>query len=407
MEGNSKPSILYVDDEENNLIVFKSSFRRYFDVYLAKSGAEGMEIILENEIDVIITDQRMPTMTGVDFLSQIPKDQMAIRMVLTGFSDVSAIIDAINSGNVYRYITKPWDKNELKITIDNAVDALLLKKSNQQLIKELQIANEQLEQKVLVRTAELENAVMEINQQKQELEELNATKNKFFSIVAHDLRSPLGSLAGFSSILSDHGDKMSPGEISVYSKDLNKSVKNALTLVENLLTWASTQMKMVKHNPEVVDLERLVHELFDQYEVSATAKQICLKADIDPEVAVYADENHLNLVLRNLLSNALKFSHTGGRVELAARVVEGSKAEISVTDSGVGMSEDKLSRLFNIEYASSAKGTDGEKGTGLGLILCKEFMEQSGGDIRASSVEGQGATFTIRLAQYKKDMCLP
>lgn len=405
MEDIIKPKILYVDDEENNLIVFKSSFRRHFDIYVSKSGAEGMKIIQENDIDVIITDQRMPGMTGVEFLKQLPQDLMAIRMVLTGFSDVSAIIEAINSGKVYRYITKPWDKDELKVTIDNAIEALQLKKRNQQLIEELTTANEQLEQKVSERTAELEGALKEINLQKKELEELNVTKNKFFSIVAHDLRNPMSALAGFSAILSEHGDEMSPDQISVFSKDLHKSVKNALTLVENLLSWASSQMKMVKHNPQVVEINALVNELLGQFEMAVAAKQIKLEKDLGPDIVVYADEDHLKLVLRNLLSNAIKFSHKGGEILLSTKCVEEFKAEISISDSGVGMNEDKLAKLFQIGTSHSTRGTEGEYGTGLGLILCKEFIEQNKGEISVASKEGSGTTFTVKLEQCEEKPC--
>ena len=162
----SKPSILYVDDEEDNLFVFKSAFRRDYNIFTALSGVEGLEIFKKEKISVIITDQRMPHMTGTQFLQQIPEDTMSIRMIMTGYSDVEAVIDAINTGKVYRYITKPWDKDELKVTIDNALEALSLRSKNIQLIEELREANENLEQKVIERTAE-------VNRQKEEIDQKN------------------------------------------------------------------------------------------------------------------------------------------------------------------------------------------------------------------------------------------
>ena len=152
----NKPTVLYVDDEEDNLFVFKSAFRRDYNIFTALSGQEGLEIFKKEKISVIITDQRMPHMTGTQFLQQIPEDTIAIRMIMTGYSDVESIIDAINTGKVYRYITKPWDKDELKVTIDNALEALSLRTKNVQLISELQEANENLEQKVIERTTELQ-----------------------------------------------------------------------------------------------------------------------------------------------------------------------------------------------------------------------------------------------------------
>lgn len=164
-EELEKPQILYIDDEEDNLVVFKSTFRRLYKIHTAQSGEEGLEIIKEKDICLVITDQRMPRMTGVQFLKNLPQDKEMIRMILTGYSDMEAIIEAINTGKVYRYISKPWNKEELKITIDNAIEAYRLRKTNRKLLKELKEANEDLEQKV-------EDRTMEVNIQKVEIEKL-------------------------------------------------------------------------------------------------------------------------------------------------------------------------------------------------------------------------------------------
>jgi class 3 adenylate cyclase len=160
-----KPALLYVDDEEDNLVVFKSTFRRHFKVHTALSGEEGLEVLRNEAIDLVITDQRMPRMSGTQFLQQIPEGTDVIRMILTGYSDMEVVIDAINTGQVYRYITKPWDRDELKISIDNAAEALRLRKTNKRLIGELKEANDYLEQKVIDRT-------LELNKKKQEVEKL-------------------------------------------------------------------------------------------------------------------------------------------------------------------------------------------------------------------------------------------
>ena len=156
MEQQIIYNILYVDDEINNLNSFRAALRRNYNVFTAESGEEGIEIISKNDIHVVVTDQRMPNMTGVQFLQHIPGDQDNIRIILTGFSDIESIIEAINTGKVYRYITKPWDKEELKITIDNAVETVMLRRNNKKLISELQANNEHLEEKVKSRTAEVE-----------------------------------------------------------------------------------------------------------------------------------------------------------------------------------------------------------------------------------------------------------
>jgi sigma-B regulation protein RsbU (phosphoserine phosphatase) len=155
--------ILYLDDERDNLIVFNSAFRREYEVHLASSGQEGLEILKEHEIMVIITDQRMPGMTGIQFLEKIiPVYPHCIRMILTGFSDIEAIIQAINTGRVYRYITKPWNKEELKMNIDKAIEIYQLRYQNLKLIRDLQEVNQTLEQKVLERTQKIESQNREI-----------------------------------------------------------------------------------------------------------------------------------------------------------------------------------------------------------------------------------------------------
>ncbi|GGH73014.1 MAG: response regulator [Bacteroidetes bacterium] len=145
-EIKTKISILYVDDEENNLRSFKATFRRIYDVHTAISGDEGLKILSENPIQVIITDQRMPEMTGIEFLSKVlEKDREPMRMLLTGYSDINAVIDSINKGQVYRYLTKPWNEDELRSAIESAYEVYSLRKENKELLKKLEIANDQLE----------------------------------------------------------------------------------------------------------------------------------------------------------------------------------------------------------------------------------------------------------------------
>jgi class 3 adenylate cyclase len=179
LDQHDKPEILYIDDEVDNLLVFKSAFRRHYKVHTAQSGEEGLEILKEKDVSLVITDQRMPRMTGVQFLQHLPEDKDLIRMILTGYSDMESIIDAINTGKVYRYIVKPWDKEELKMTMDNAIEAFRLRRANKELIQELKAINEDLEHKVVERT-------LEVNLQKQEVEKL--LLNILPAEVAHELK---------------------------------------------------------------------------------------------------------------------------------------------------------------------------------------------------------------------------
>lgn len=152
METEQKHRILYVDDEPDNLVVFKSTFRRYYEIHTAHSGIEGLEILKQIPISVIITDQRMPEMTGMQFLSRIPEEPENMRMILTGFSDIQAIIDAINSGNVFRYVSKPWDKNELKDIIDMAIQSYEKRISQSRYIQELEHKIDALNEQLMKRS---------------------------------------------------------------------------------------------------------------------------------------------------------------------------------------------------------------------------------------------------------------
>ncbi|MBC3539279.1 response regulator [Rufibacter sediminis] len=158
-ETPEKPGILYIDSEEDNLVVFKSSFRRYFKVFTAMSGEEGLRILNSEPISLVITDQRMSKMTGVQFLKNLPEDRDLIRIILTGHSDTASILDAINSGKIYRYILKPWEKENLKNVMESAVEELKQRQANRKLVEELKSEKERLEQKI----AEL---TQQMNQQK-------------------------------------------------------------------------------------------------------------------------------------------------------------------------------------------------------------------------------------------------
>jgi len=172
--SQEKYRILYVDDEIDNLIIFKAAFRRYYDVFTATSAREGMELLKTQDVQVLITDQRMPEITGVEFLENvIPDHPETIRMILTGFSDVEAIIQAINKGRVYQYITKPWDTDELKITIDNALESYRLKNENKKLISDLKDANRQLEDYAMDLERKVEERTAEIKNQKEIIEKKN------------------------------------------------------------------------------------------------------------------------------------------------------------------------------------------------------------------------------------------
>ncbi len=242
----------------------------------------------------------------------------------------------------------------------------------------------------------LRAAQEELNRQNIALQELNATKDKFFSIISHDLKGPLNSLTSFSSLLINHTESLSKEEIKMFAKDFDKSLKNLFSLLENLLEWSRSQTGNIEFTPESFDLGWLLLENMDLLKAQAQQKKITLVNANEHSVFVNAHKNSINTVIRNLISNAVKFTPEEGRITLDLHQ-EGQEVIVSITDTGVGMSPEIIDRLFRIDSKHSTKGTANEKGTGLGLILCKEFIEKNGGRIWVTSKEDEGSVFSFSL----------
>jgi signal transduction histidine kinase len=232
------------------------------------------------------------------------------------------------------------------------------------------------------------------------LQKLNAEKDKFFSIIAHDLRNPFNAIIGFSELLRNDFHEMDNKQKLNVLELINVSSQTAYNLLENLLQWARTQTDRIKFNPENFDLSEMVESVFDLHCVIARKKGIRLKSNIEPKTLVYADKNMINTVLRNLISNAIKFSNPDGEIVILVNKTD-DFVEINVIDDGVGMSRESLGKLFRIDTYYSTSGTMGESGTGLGLIICKEFVEKNKGRIKAISSEGAGTTMSFTLTQEK------
>lgn len=243
----------------------------------------------------------------------------------------------------------------------------------------------------------LQAANAKVNQQNLELVDLNATKDKFFSIISHDLKGPLNSLTSFSGLLINHTDSLSKDEIRMLAKDLDKSLKNLFALLENLLEWSRSQTGNIEFKPEVFDLTALLQQNIELLTVQAQNKQITIhRKEAEHELPVRAHKHSVNTVVRNLISNAIKFTPQGGTVTLSARPSE-RQLTVSIADTGVGMSPEIIKKLFRIDTKHTTKGTAEEKGTGLGLILCKDFIEKNGGKIWVESEVGKGSVFYFTL----------
>jgi signal transduction histidine kinase/ligand-binding sensor domain-containing protein len=255
-------------------------------------------------------------------------------------------------------------------------------------------------EEILHQKKEIESQRDTVIEMNKELEILNSTKDRFFSIIAHDLKGPLNSLASFSDILYNFTDSMTVEEIKKVAFELNNALKNTVGLTENLLTWARSQMKNLPVEKKNLILNDLVEEIFTILLPAAQAKGINLQKDLAERLEFWGDKDQVSFVLRNLIANAIKFTHKEGIVTIKA-VKEGDFILTSVTDTGVGMHESVIAKIFDISTKHSTSGTRGEKGTGLGLLLCKEFLDKSGGNIWVESKENIGSCFyfTLKIAQ--------
>jgi signal transduction histidine kinase len=244
-----------------------------------------------------------------------------------------------------------------------------------------------------------EKAENKLEQLMHDQKELNATKDKLFSIIAHDLRSPFTSILGFSELLIENMRTYGPENSEEFIVHINSTAEHTLTLLDNLLLWARTQTGQIDFIAENRHPGPIVEEIVGLLNSSATIKNITLNNSVQDELIVYSDPNMLKTILRNLVQNAIKFTNSGGTVDVLA-VTQQNQTLFTVTDNGVGMSKETLNNIFKTDIIVITNGTEHERGSGLGLILCKEFVEKHGGKIWAESEVGKGSKFKFTLPKF-------
>ncbi|MCX6156691.1 MAG: PAS domain S-box protein [Ignavibacteriae bacterium] len=240
------------------------------------------------------------------------------------------------------------------------------------------------------------NAEQALLESEKSLRELNATKDKFFSIIAHDLRSPFTSIIGFSNLLADQAKDKDYEEVRKYAEIIQSSSKRVMDLLINLLEWSGSQTGRMEHNPEYVELVSLINEVTELSVDMAQHKSISIIKTLPRIAPVQADKAMISAIMRNLISNAIKYSYPGGTIIISAEEQE-KELIISISDNGTGIEEKNIPKLFRIDRNFTTQGTLKEKGTGLGLILCKEFAEAHGGEIRVESEKGKGSKFIFTI----------
>lgn len=352
--------VLYIDDEENNLQAFKASFRRQYEIYTANSAAEGLEILQNVNVQVIIADQKMPNTTGVEFFKSITETfPDPIRILLTGYTDIEALADAINHGDIYRYITKPWNDLELHNSIKNAYDAYKAK-------------------------IDLRNKIAE-------LEKTNDELNRFIYSISHELRAPLVSVIGIVGLVKMEGLFNSSGEywglIETCSNKLDYYIQKTLQYYKNNKTTSETSP---------VDFKKLIAELIEVY--AYTDKDTRFNINVNQNEVFNGDLFRIEVILGNLISNAIKYQKVDGTDKKVNIDVEVSRetVQISISDNGMGILNEHLEKIFTQFFKSKV-----HHGSGLGLFIVKEALNKIDGRIAVSSDLDHGTTFKITIPNAK------
>jgi len=365
--------VLVVDDIPENLQVLSNIlYEEGIEISFATNGKQALDTMTFVKPDLILLDISMPEMDGYEVCRRLkanPETAHIPIIFLTARTQTDDIIKGFEVGAV-DYVTKPFNSNEL---VSRVFTHLELKHSRDV-----------------------------IKKQNEELITLNATKDKFFSIIAHDLKNPFNTLIGFSDLMLQGYDRMDREKIMKFLNLIHLASKRGFNLLENLLEWSRSQTGAIQCKPESLNIAALLSSFEDMLKSTAASKNIELVYAIPSYLTAYADANMLKTVMRNLISNAIKFSPTDSQIYVLAEQNE-KWVDISVEDRGVGISENDLEKLFRIDIHHSTKGTSDEQGTGLGLILCKEFVERNGGKISVKSRVGEGSTFKVVLPAEKID----
>ncbi|MBN2764941.1 MAG: hybrid sensor histidine kinase/response regulator [Paludibacteraceae bacterium] len=369
-----KARILIIDDQESNVEVLLNFFEmvNYQNVKSITDSREAIEVIQSFKPDIILLDLNMPFVSGFDILEKLKEvvepDEYLPVLILTADITIEAKRKALNMG-AGDFITKPFDLTELQARLNTHL--------------QIRFKNEQ------------------IKSYAEEQKQLLATKDKFFSIIAHDVRNPFVGIVNFSKITLSHFDRLDKTEIHESLQLINKTATQGHELLENLLKWSRSQTGTIVISPEKLIVNDIIKSIITSLKSQADNKKIKLLSQFDSVIVLDTDKEMLETILRNLISNAVKFTPENGFVKTSA-VLNSDNVIITVTDTGIGISNDDIKKLFRIDSKMQSRmGTANESGSGLGLILCKEFVDKLGGTISVLSKINEGTKFILTFPTHR------
>jgi signal transduction histidine kinase len=380
-------TLLIVDDEVDVLESLRHQFHRTYRVLTATTGGHAVSLLDEHQVQLILSDQRMPGMQGDAFLSQARKRQPdAIRMLFTGYADIQAVINAVNEGHIFRYILKPWDTVELEGIIRQAAEQFDLLAERKRLISELQAANGQL---------------IHAND---ELARAGQLKTAFIEVASHEFNTPITLVLGLTELLKlSKPDR--PDEEREILRQITASGRQLSRLVTSMLTLLRAEdfRRTLQRTPVV--LEDLLRSVLDQVHPFILVRHLEIELAASPDLGRFdLDADKISAVLVNLLTNAIKFTPDQGKIRLSARLSAPDEVRIEVEDRGVGLEPEALKHLFQpfftqLDPSRHSSGDFGfcKRGLGLGLSIAKQFVEMHGGQIAAESVPEGGTRIIVRL----------
>ncbi len=374
-------SVLYVDDEESNLRIFKDTFRRKFNVYTATSAKEGIEILERENIDLILSDQRMPEMTGVEFLKYtFERFPNTNRILVTGYTDFDAVENAINQARVFQYVQKPWSEENLLGIIEDALRIYRLEQENAKQKEDLIKA-------------------------KIRAEESDLLKTEFLNNLSHEIRTPLNGIYGFTSMLSN--PDITPKDRDHYVSIIQNCSSQLVSTIDHILAYSMLITKQIVPKYNQLYLNEFLSEIYDTYKSNAQKKGISFLLTnglTNEESVVYTDKNQLTSIISNILDNAFKYTETG-HVKMGYNLLN-EKLIFRIEDTGVGIQPENQKKIFDRFSREEKSLTSGNSGLGLGLSIVKESADLIDAEISLESEKGKGTIFYISIPYNKQEPLL-